>query len=126
MSGPVRILDERSSAIRWTGTWRAARHAGYAGGRVRYATAAGATASISFTGRSVRIVGPTGPTRGRVQVFVDGRLVRTVDLRSSQFRARATVFATSWSKAGKHRVVLRVVGTAGRPYVALDRIVIGR
>ena len=122
----MRIIDDGSRAIRWTGTWREAHHAAYAGGAVRYATAAGASATVRFTGRSVRVIGPTGPTRGKVQVRVDGRLVRTIDLRSARFRARTTIYSAAWSRTGTHRVELRVAGTAGRPYVAIDRIVVGR
>ncbi|HYO44621.1 MAG TPA: hypothetical protein VES19_15590 [Candidatus Limnocylindrales bacterium] len=121
-----RILDDGSSAIRWTGAWRQAHHAGYAGGGVRYATKAGASATVDFTGRAVRVIGPTGPTRGKVQVLVDGQLVRTVDLRSARFHPRTTIFAVSWPQAGPHQVELRVAGSAGRPFVAIDRIVIGR
>jgi len=120
----VRILDDRSAAIQWVGTWKEARYPGYAGGRAHFATARGAAAIVRFTGRSVRIEGPTGPTRGKVRVVVDGRSVRTVDLRTAHFRARATIFRFSWPQAGAHRVELRVAGTPGRPYVAVDRIVI--
>jgi hypothetical protein len=119
-------IDDRSASIHWAGTWRVARHRAYAGGTAHYATARGASAVVGFTGRSVRIIGATGPTRGRVQVLVDGKLVRTVDLRASHFHPRATIFATTWSTAGAHRVELRVLGTAGRPYVAVDQIVVGR
>jgi hypothetical protein len=122
--GSRRVLDDRSAAIRWSGRWRVAKHTGYRGGSAQYATVRGATASIRFTGRSVRILGPTGPTRGRVAVLVDGRLVRTVDLRAPRFHPRATIAAFSWPQTGIHRVELRVLGTPGRPYVAVDRIVI--
>jgi hypothetical protein len=125
-AGSKRILDNRSAAIRWSGGWREARHRAYAGGSVHYATRAGSSAVVQFTGRSVRIVGPTGPTRGKVQVLIDGRLVRTVDLRASRFHPRVTIYSASWSQAGSHRLQLRVLGTAGRPFVAVDRIVIGR
>lgn len=122
----VRVIDDRNAAIRWSGAWQSARHAGYAGGSVHYATRAGSTATLAFTGRSVRVLGPAGPTRGRVQVLVDGALARTVDLRASRFRPRTTVFARSWPAAGSHAIELRVLGTPGRPMVAVDRIVVGR
>ena len=122
--GSDRILDDRTAAISWVGTWHEARHAGYSGGRAHYSTARGAAATVHFTGRSVRIEGPTGPTRGKVRVLVDGRFVRTVDLRSAHFRVRATIFAFHWAQAGAHRIELQVEGTPGRPYVAVDRVVI--
>jgi len=121
-----RVFDDRGGAIAWSGSWRSARHPGYAGGSVHYATRAGSTATLRFTGRSVRVVGPAGPTRGRVQVLVDGAVVRTVDLRASRFHPRTTIYARTWARAGAHAVELRVLGTAGRPMVAVDRIIVGR
>ena len=117
---PARTLNERSKAISYHGTWRLARHGGYGGDVVRYATSKGASATLTFTGRRVAWNGPTGPTRGKAKVYVDGVYVRTVDLRRSSFDARATLFRTSWSKSATHTLKILVVGTAGRPMVAID------
>ena len=89
---------------------------------VRYATRAGATATFTFSGSSVTWYGPVGPTRGRARVSVDGKLVRTVDLRSSSFTARKAVFSQTWTAAAKHTLVIEVVGTARHPYVAHRRV----
>lgn len=121
-----RAIDDANAAIAWTGSWKTARHSGYAGGSVHYATRAGSVATLRFKGRSVRVVGPSGPTRGRVQVLVDGKVRRVVDLRASRFHPRTTIYTASWSSLGTHTVALRVLGTAGRPMVAVDGIVIGR
>lgn len=116
----TRTISERSKAIDFDGPWRVARHQGYGGGVVRYATARGASASMTFTGRGIVWHGPTGPTRGRARVYIDGRLVRTVDLRRPSFDPSATLFSTRWPKAGRHTIKIVVVGTAGRPMVAVD------
>ena len=121
---PFHRYSETSRAITYTGTWRSASHRGYAGGAARYATAAGATASLTFTGTKVIWYGPVGPTRGEARIHIDGAYVTTVNLSRSSFLARKAVFAKGWATAGKHTLVIEVVGTRGRPYVAIDQFVV--
>jgi hypothetical protein len=125
-SPATRHFGERSSTIAYRGGWRSAGHSGYAGDRVRYATRAGATATFTFTGRRVVWYGPTGSTRGQAKVYVDGRYVRTVNLRSRSFTAHDAVFSRSWSRLGRHRLTVVVVGTRGHPMVAIDEFVVRR
>lgn len=120
-----RILGDRSQAIRWTGGWISAHHRAYTGDHAHASKRRGATMIVRFTGRSVQLLGPVGPTRGRAAVFIDGRHVRTIDLRAATFHPRRVVFQASWRRTGTHRVVLRVLGTKGRPTVAIDRVVVG-
>lgn len=115
---------ERSKSIEYAGTWKSASHRGYAGDRVRYATEAGATATFTFTGRRVAWYGPTGPTRGKARVYVDGTLVKTVDLKARRFDARDLLFKTSWKESGEHSITIEVVGTKGRPMVAIDEFIV--
>lgn len=117
-------IGEGSSAITYSGSWRSARHQGYAGDKVRYATRAGATATLTFTGRKVVWYGPTGPTRGKARIYLDGTLVRTVDLHARTFDVRDVVFRKAWSSPGAHTLTIEVVGTRGRPMVAIDEFVV--
>ena len=118
------VVDDRSASLRFSGGWRSARHGGYGGDTVRYAETRGATATLSFTGRSVSWHGPTGPTRGVAKVYVDGRFVRTVDLRRPSFRARATLFQASWATVGRHTIAIVVASSKGRSMVAIDDVTI--
>lgn len=120
---PLHRFSETSARIAYTGTWRQASHSGFRGGGARYATAAGATASFTFTGTKVVWYGPVGPTRGQAKVSIDGTYVKTVNLYRSSFRARIAVFARSWATARQHTVTIEVVGTRGHPYVAIDELV---
>ena len=122
----TRILNERSSAIVYRGKWRIARHRGYGGDVVRYAQSEGASATVRFTARRIAWHGPTGPTRGKAKVYIDGRYVRTVDLRRAVFDPRATIYRTGWSKVGKHSLTIVVVGSKGHPMVAIDDFTIVR
>ncbi len=121
----LRRYSEGSPAIAYSAAWRWAAYRAYAGGAVRYATKAGAKATFTFIGSRLTWYGPVGPTRGQARVYLDGRLAGTVDLHRSSFAARAAVFSKAWATAGKHTLVIEVVGTARHPYVAIDELVVG-
>jgi hypothetical protein len=116
----------QETSLTYSGSWRRAQHSGYSGGAVNYATAAGATARFRFTGKSITWTGPVGPTRGKANVYVDGKLVKTVDLYSATYRARVAVFTATWGSTSKHTIAIKVVGTKGRPTVAIDSLVLTR
>jgi hypothetical protein len=115
---------DSNAAIRYGGTWKTARHNGYAGDRVRYATARGAKATITFIGSTFTWIGPVGATRGRARVTIDGAAVAIVDMRRSTFKPRVNLFTKSWSAPGEHKVVIEVL-SSGKP-VAIDEFVTKR
>ena len=114
--------NETSPQIAYRGTWRSAGSSSYIGGKARYATARGAKATLAFTGRSVALIGPKGPTRGSARIYIDGRYVKTISQYSSSYRARQVVFAFNWARTGSHRIQVVVAGTARHPMVAIDAI----
>ncbi len=120
----LRRYSEKTASIAYTGAWKSASYWRYAGGAVKYATTAGATASFTFTGTKVIWYGPVGPTRGKARVLIDGTYVATVDQHAKSFSARKAVFAKAWATAGPHTIVIEVAGTAGHPYVAIDELVV--
>ena len=115
--------SEASSRITYRGTWRTATGASYWGGAAKYASASGAKASFTFTGKTFAWVARRGPTRGKAEVLVNGSKVATVDLYASAYQSQRIVWTKSWSTAAKRTVTLRVLGTSGRPRVDLDAIV---
>jgi hypothetical protein len=116
----ITLIGDRSASIDYEGRWRLARHGGYRGGTVRYATGSGASARLTFVGKGVTWYGPTGPTRGQAKIYLDGKLIRSVDLRTSTFDARSAVYSKRWSTARAHTLRIVVVGTRGRAMVAID------
>jgi hypothetical protein len=119
-----KYYSERHAAIAYVGTWKTASHGGYAGDKVRYATSKTAAATLTFTGKAVTWYGPGGPTRGKAKVFVDGTYVKTVNLYRRTFKARLAAFRMTWGSSGTHTLRIEVVGTAGRPMVAIDEFVV--
>lgn len=122
----VKHFSETSGSTHYSGSWASAGHGGYAGGKVRYAKQAGASASFTFTGKRILWYGPVGPTRGQARVSIDGAYVKTVNLHRTGFDARALVYSTSFATVGKHTLTIEVVGTKGHPLVAIDELVVKR
>jgi hypothetical protein len=118
--------QETNGAIAYDGRWSRAYWNAALASYQRRSSDAGASARFAFTGFSVAWVAQKGPTSGRAKVYVDGRYVKTIDLRASSARARRIVFARRWETAAPHTVKVVVVGTAGRPRVDLDAFLVVR
>ena len=123
-SSSSRHVGETSASIAYRGSWHSARHGGYAGGAVRYATKAGASATVAFTGSRITWFGPVGPTRGKARILVDGVAVRVVDLHRSGFKTRTVLFTKAWSAKGAHTLTIQVLGTKRHPMVAIDEFLV--
>jgi hypothetical protein len=115
--------DQTSSLVTYSGTWTTSSASGAFGGSLRSATAAGASASYTFTGNGIAWTAYRGPTRGSANVYIDGVYRATVSLYTSTLTARKIVFAYSWTISGTHTIKITVVGTAGHPRVDVDAFV---
>jgi hypothetical protein len=105
------------------GTWRTLRDPRYLGGVALGATAAGSTATWTFTGRSAALAVGRGALSGRVRIWVDGDDAGVVDLGNPRTVYRQAIWSRYWRGAGEHTIRVRVEGTAGRPGVILDGLV---
>lgn len=122
-SAASRTYSEASSRVTYGGRWIRGYHADYSGGQVRFANQAGASATFSFSGTAVSWIGPVGPTRGMAKVYLDGRLVRTVNTYAARFRTGRVLFSANVA-AGSHKLSIVAVGTKGHPTVAIDGFVV--
>ena len=122
----VSLVQQTSRAIHYTGSWATSSSASYSGGSVRRASARGASASFTFTGRGIGLVSTLAPSRGTVRIYLDGKYVTRVDLRASSTVYRAIVWQTTWSSSRTHTIRLIVDGTAGRPRIDLDAFAVLR
>ena len=78
---------------------------------------------LGFTGYAVSWVAARGPARGAADVYVDGELVRRVDLHATTREARSIAFAKHWAANGKHTIEIVNVGTAGHPRIDVDAFI---
>jgi bacillopeptidase F len=110
----VGVPSETSTSIAYAGTWTTGALSGAFGGSVKSATAAGATAKLTFSGPSAALITTKGPNRGIAQIFIDGSTTpaATVDLYSATQSVRQMVFATNGlSTTLSHTITIRVTGT---------------
>lgn len=117
------LVQDRWSAVHYTGAWHRASSVNAAGGTLTYAWAAGARARLSFTGHGIAIVAPISPSRGSATVYIDGIYRRTVSFKATTGHSRIVVYSATFPTAGTHMIELRLAGT-GR--VDLDGFVILR
>ena len=117
----ARPLDDR--ALTTKGAWTRAKGKAYYGGTITSAKAKGATLTRSGaqSGR-VALVAAKGKGYGKVGVYYNGQLVKTVDLSAKRTTAKAVIALPRLAKKGT--VVLKVI-TSGKP-VLIDGLLISR
>ena len=123
----ARITQQTSGLVRWFGSWATTRAAAFSGGSAMYSRVGGASASYTFTGKSIALVAMRGTARGSAWVYVDGKFATTVSLHTAggnQFRV--LVWRQTFAASGTHTVKVVVAGTSGRPRVEVDAFVVLR
>lgn len=112
--------SESSLAIRYFGSWPRQILTTYFGGAAKYARARGASATLTFTGNQVAWLSRRGPSSGRARVYLDGRLVTTINLYSSTTKIKQVVFTRTYTTVRTHKLKIVILGTLGHPRVTLD------
>ncbi|MFE0426223.1 N-acetylmuramoyl-L-alanine amidase [Streptomyces sp. NPDC058953] len=113
------VILQESQAVR-TGSWSTKSSSGYLGKKSYSSSTKNASLTWSFTGRSAGWVVSRAATSGQASIYVDGKLVKTVDLRSTATKFRDVIWSQTWASSAKHTVKIVVTGTAKRPTVTTD------
>ena len=91
------------------------------GGKLHTVSSAGATATMTFTGRSIAVIAPLGPAHGSIQICLDPGVsvagCTTTTLHSSTAVERDIVYVSGPLTAGPHTI--QVSDSSGSP-IALD------
>ncbi len=119
----VKIPLASSRSVRYVGTWGTAIKRDSLGGKTRFTTQPGATATLTFFGNGVAWVAWSDRKSGRATVCVDGQCGQPVDLRWWAGPRRA-VTAFNWAGSGRHTIEIRAEGTRGRPRIDVDAFVL--
>ena len=125
----ARSVESSSPAVRRApaGAWMTVRAERASHGRYLVTRRAGASVRLTFDGPGVDWIAVAGPDRGRAQIFVDGTLLRTVDLYADT-RTFDVLERIDGLADGRHE--LRIVGTGrARPAatgtaVTVDRLIV--
>ncbi|QDY78967.1 peptidoglycan recognition protein family protein [Streptomyces qinzhouensis] len=116
------VVLQETNAVK-SGAWSTKSSSSYLGGKSYSSATKNASLTWTFTGRSAAWVVSRAATSGQAHVYVDGKLVKTVDLKSSTTKYRDAIWTQTWATSAKHTVKIVVVGTAKRPTVTTDGLV---
>src|SRR4051812_26876265 len=118
-AGPSRAsagmhVEESDPAVTLTGDWtQSSPELGWSGGSARQSTAAGARASLSFTGTSVTWFGSRGRGMGIALLSVDGGPGVEVDLFAYPYdEIHSPAFTVNGLSDGMHTLTIEVTGRA--------------
>lgn len=87
---------------------------------LKYSTEREASASLTFTGKSITLIAPTNKNKGKIDVYIRSKnndkwsdfiKVSTVDLYSSTSMSRVTIPIRSWARSSRHQVKFVVTST---------------
>lgn len=132
---PVERIDGGDARWTWTGEWmtRARNTAQNARELVSHRSAVkGATATIAFEGTGAVVAGAYLTTGGMLEVYLDGKLDRKLDVYSDERgdRAGEAVWHAFGLKPGKHTMRLVVLGErypdSGGADVSVDDLIVYR
>jgi len=123
-SAPVRLTayQNSSSAIKYRGGWSGVRARNAFGGSVRRSSAAGASATLRFTGREIAWVASLAPGYGSARVLIDGHAAGTIHMRAATAIQRRVVFTRRWATSGAHTIKIVGLGTPGHPLISVDAL----
>ena len=110
---PQREIE--SAAMELDGDWSLRHEAEHAGGTVHMASVSGSTATLTFRGNQVRLLGSVGPDGGKADVFLDGeKQLVGIDCWCPQERSRQLLYARNGLAEGTHTLwaVVRGAGNA--------------
>jgi subtilisin family serine protease len=120
------IVQDTSSAMRYAPAWYRSDTVYASGGSTRYATRPTSSMRLTITARILSIVAPVGPNRGAAAVYVNGAYQATISLYSKTAASRRIVWTKTFDADGAKKIELRPIGTAGRPRIDVDAILVGR
>ncbi|MDX6258153.1 MAG: hypothetical protein QOJ11_4487 [Frankiales bacterium] len=114
----VEPYDTRSAVL--SKGWRTLPSARRWAGTVAVSTKPGATMTFHVAGSRVTVIADRCPGCGKALVTVDGRTRLVVDTHAAGLSVRQRVGTVAHLPAGRHVVVIKVVGSTGHPALQLD------
>jgi kumamolisin len=117
------LLQENSSSIHYSTGWTRQALTGANGGDVKYATVAGKTATLSFSGLEVAWVSTKGATYGSASVKLDAQAAKTVNTNGTATKP-AEIVDVIKGTSGAHTLLITVIGTAGHPRIDIDAFIV--
>lgn len=112
-------IDDENLAVQYTGSWSDSTHRSYGDfdGGVHYTQADGSSASLTFTGTGVQVLGETNSDQGDDEIYLDGVDKGSVNTDTATRSAQQAIYSVSGLTPGTHTV--QIVKTSGT-YTTID------
>jgi Bacterial Ig domain len=113
----VSRIEDTSASIIYEGHWQHLTGAAWSGGTAASGGVVDETSTwvtkaiLNFEGTGVRWFGKRGPSMGFARVFLDGRLMATIDAYAPRESIGAVLFTASGLASSTHSLVIHVAGT---------------
>lgn len=103
-------VEENDSQIKYNGYWNNSLSSNYSGGSAKNSSTLGGYAEYTFTGTGIKVIGYTNSSKGIADIYLDGTLVKTIDLYSRYSSYNVTMFDISNLVSGSHTIKIVVTG----------------
>lgn len=108
----------------YTGSWSVSPAAGRFLNAVHKTTAAGDTATLTFTGNRVALIAEKSSQGSNIEIRIDGGAPVYKSLYSSTTKKRQVIYTSPTLSYGPHTIAIRNLATAGRPEANVDAIAV--
>ncbi|HVM29455.1 MAG TPA: fibronectin type III domain-containing protein [Candidatus Limnocylindrales bacterium] len=119
-----RLVQDANSSLSWSGDWSRVSTSNASGGTVRRSSQPGSSVTMTFTGKSIALIGTEGPRFGTARVFVNGTLEAEIELYAGSNRWRRLLFTRTWDTAATRTIRVEVSGEKGAGQVDIDAFLI--
>ncbi len=117
-------IEETSTLLTYTGTWTRVAQTAATGGGVKTTKSTGSAVSLTTTARSVSLVATTGRTMALVNIYVNGVLCKTVDLKRAENNiTRRVVWTGQFTTAQTRTIKFVAVKKGTRVRVDFDAVI---
>lgn len=123
---PTQVNDNSGSVV-YGGTWtfdNSILASGYINGDQHFSNTAASYAQLTFTGTSIKWIGPKNVDLGQTDVYIDGVYDSTVDQYATAWLKQQALFSKTGLASGSHTIKLVVKNAKNASstgyYVALD------
>ena len=117
---PIRYEDIRDAII-YNGNWETVSGGNYSDSTQTRSKTAGDRVTLRFNGSGIRLIGEKSPENGSAKVFIDGRIIGVLSLKSADYQPAALIFETRTLQQGIHEVAIEVsTSKENAGWVAID------
>ena len=104
------LYEDRTNPVRFLGNWNKVTGVQFSAFSAMESDVLGDSATLRFKGGGVGLVAPGSPDQGIAEVYVDGRLVTTVDQFSEAPADEPTLHHITGLAPGIHTITVKVSG----------------